>query len=137
MKSMEDSLVMKKILIIGEKDELFNELQVQEYVYSPSEVAKMPIDDLIELVDAEQIDTILCYVDQINIASKLLWQGKFIKRYILQDTDDALTIEKSNFEAQTKMWDMIAKGGESNKPDRMDQQPDGKFFYKSGNDRMG
>ncbi len=44
----------------------------------------------------------------------MLWESKYIKRYILKDTDDALLIERSNQKIQSKMWDVIAIQSDDN-----------------------
>ncbi len=67
-----------------------------------------------EYIQKEQIDTLLCDSCHINIASKVLWESKYIKRYILKDTDDALFIESYNQKIQSKMWDVIAIQSDDN-----------------------
>lgn len=103
---------MKKALFlqVENKSTLDENLNVKKYVYNISnkKILRNEITEIIKLIDKQQIDTLLCSSELINVASRILWQSKNLKRYILSDTDTPLLIEKRNQKVETKMWDLIA-----------------------------
>ena len=110
---------MNKILsLLSEKNNIFcSDLDIEKYVYDVSnrKIQQNEIIEIMKLIDIEKIDTLVCNAVQINIASRILWQSKYIKRYILTDTDNPLLIEKRNKKVEARMWDLIAvRGGKKN-----------------------
>lgn len=103
---------MNKILsLLSEKNNIFcSDLDIEKYVYDVSnrKIQQNEIIEIMKLIDIEKIDTLVCNAVQINIASRILWQSKYIKRYILTDTDNPLLIEKRNKKVEARMWDLIA-----------------------------
>lgn len=82
---------MKKALFlqVENKSTLDENLNVKKYVYNISnkKILRNEITEIIKLIDKQQIDTLLCSSELINVASRILWQSKNLKRYILSDTD--------------------------------------------------
>lgn len=98
------------ILSTEKSSELYDDLRFDKYLYNVSnkKIQQNVIIEIIKLISKEQIDTLLCDSEQINLASRILWQSKDIKRYILINTDNPLLVEKRNQRVETRMWDFIA-----------------------------
>jgi hypothetical protein len=73
---------MKKILILSteKSSELYDDLRFDKYLYNVSnkKIQQNVIIEIIKLISKEQIDTLLCDSEQINLASRILWQSKDI-----------------------------------------------------------
>lgn len=68
---------MKKILILSteKSSELYDDLRFDKYLYNVSnkKIQQNVIIEIIKLISKEQIDTLLCDSEQINLASRILW----------------------------------------------------------------
>lgn len=110
---------MKNILfLLTEKnsalydDLLFEKYKKYPYFVTNKKTQRNIITEIIDLINREQVDTLVCASEQINIASRILWQSKNIKRYILGDTDNPMLVENRNQRIETRMWDFIATKAE-------------------------
>lgn len=66
------------------------------------------------LIESNNIDTIISSKANINTVSRLLWECSCLKQYYLSDTKDALISESMNDRANALMWDSIAKRSVNN-----------------------
>jgi len=63
---------------------------------------------LLQLIEETGIVTIIASQKDINIVSRLLWECKTLKDYILTDTSDPLICESYKKQVNTVLWDMVA-----------------------------
>lgn len=103
---------MNNLLFLCEDDGQFNNYNRFHYFFAS--VKKNNVyDELVEVINNEHIDTLICDKAHIQLASKLLWTNNSVKRYILTDSDTPLLVEESNKKLETKMWDIIAVRSEN------------------------
>ncbi len=90
---------------LGKNSRLFQSLQIP--IDSMSKGFK-GYAEIRKVIDDEHIDTIVCDKKGISLASRLLWQERTIKRYILVGVNSIFELEESNTRAQEILWNMIA-----------------------------
>lgn len=105
-------MVCNKALILGQIS-IIGKIEAKEtYYYEDVNGIKYENErwnELRNIINENNIDTIIASNKNINIVSRLLWECKPLQQYYLTDTTDPLPNETMNYRANELMWDSIAK----------------------------
>ena len=81
------------------------------YIHFPSDKIgkrRKGFNELLLFTNIELVDSILCTQEYLDVAVKLLWQSKTVKRYFV-DCPNPYETEKNDSRVQMLLWDNIAE----------------------------